>query len=394
MRYALLVLLMGSLVPGLVTARTWHVAQDGSGDFTMIQDAVDVADDGDVIEIGPGRYLDYQTIYFGLIAHDIYVWVPEGVSLTFRGAGPEQTIIGPISVLDHTDLTFGFATLGSNNLAVSDLAVENTRSQAIYQGAGAAAVENCRFQSDEDWTWGQAIRGGFTGGASIRGCVFVGWDKGIASTTSGGAEVLVEGCEFLNCTTGVYGYTSGASNFNLRDSYFECEGSGIAFLDYSGGVVSNCHLIDCRLALSGSGEVLVTDNTVLRSDGGLALLLNEFEPVTITGNIFQTDGIVVRCLSGRQNGSATIRGNHFLRTGDDYWIYCPSTPGEVGIPVDFSLNYWGTTDIEEIAAGIWDCEDADDAWNCVTFLPIADGPVRTEPHSWSSVKAMFEDGED
>jgi hypothetical protein len=116
--------------------------------------------------------------------------------------------------------------------------------------------------------------------------------------------------------------------------------------------------------------------------------------VTIAGNIFQTDGIVVRCLSGRQNGSATIRDNHFLRTGDDFWIYCPSTPGDVGIPVDFSENYWGTTDIDEIAAGIWDCQDADDAWNCVTFLPLADDPVRVEPQSWSSVKSLFEGGGD
>ena len=74
--------------------------------------------------------------------------------------------------------------------------------------------------------------------------------------------------------------------------------------------------------------------------------------------------------------------------------YCPSTPGDVGIPVDFSQNYWGTTDVEEIAAGIWDRQDADDSINCVTFLPLADGPVRTEPHSWSSVKSLFEGGED
>ena len=363
-------------------------------DFTVIQDAVAVAEDGDVIEIGPGRYLEYQTLYFGTIPNDIYVWVPEGVSLTFRGAGSDQTVIGPVDFYDHTGITLGFATLGSNNLVVSDLAVENTRSAGMYQVAGSAEVENCRFQMEYDFPAAEAVRGGFTGGASISNCVFVGWNYGVMSVGSGGAEVLVEGCEFLNCTTGVYGYTSGASNYNLRDSYFECEVVGISFLDYSGGSVSDCHFVDCLISMSGCGEVLFTDNTVLRSDGGLALKLNEFEPVTITGNIFQTDGIVVRCMSGRQNGSALIRGNHFLRTGDDFWIYCPSTPGEVGVPVDFSQNYWGTTDLDEIAAGIWDCHDADDAINCVTFLPIADGPVRTEPHSWSSVKALFERAED
>jgi len=394
MRYALLILLLGLVVPASVAARIWQVAQDGSGDFAVIQEAVDAADDGDVVEIGPGRYLDYQTVYFGTIAHDIYVWVPEGVSLTFRGAGRDQTTIGPIAVLDHTDLTFGFATLGSNSLAISDLAVENTRSQAIYQGAGSVEVERCRFEMPEAHTWGQGVRGGFTGGASIRDCEFVRWDYGVMSVGSGGAEVLVERCEFLNCRTGVYGYTSGASNYNLRDSYFECEVVGISFLDYSGGSVSDCHFVDCVISMSGSGEVTFTDSTVMRSDGGLALLLNEFEPVTITGNIFQTDGMVVRCISGRQNGSATIRGNHFLRTGDDFWIYSPSTNGSNNIPVDFSENYWGTTDIEEIAAGIWDCQDANDAVNCVTFLPLADGPVRVEPQSWSSVKSLFEGGRD
>ena len=41
----LLVLAVASSAHG----RTWHVEKDGSGDFTVIQDAVDAAADGDVI---------------------------------------------------------------------------------------------------------------------------------------------------------------------------------------------------------------------------------------------------------------------------------------------------------------------------------------------------------
>jgi len=36
--------------------RTWYVERDGSGDFWNIQNAVDIAEDGDVIEIGPGLF--------------------------------------------------------------------------------------------------------------------------------------------------------------------------------------------------------------------------------------------------------------------------------------------------------------------------------------------------
>ena len=45
--------LLGLALP--VAARTWRVEKDGSGDFTVIQDAVDAAAAGDTIRIGPGR---------------------------------------------------------------------------------------------------------------------------------------------------------------------------------------------------------------------------------------------------------------------------------------------------------------------------------------------------
>ena len=53
-----------SLWATVAAGRTWTVRQDGSGDFQVIQDAVDAASDGDVIDIGPGRWDDYQTIWY------------------------------------------------------------------------------------------------------------------------------------------------------------------------------------------------------------------------------------------------------------------------------------------------------------------------------------------
>jgi len=36
--------------------RSWRVEKDGSGDFAVIQNAVDAAAPGDTVVVGPGRY--------------------------------------------------------------------------------------------------------------------------------------------------------------------------------------------------------------------------------------------------------------------------------------------------------------------------------------------------
>jgi len=80
------------LVACFAQARTWFVEKDGSGDFTVIQDAVDAAAPGDTIRIGSGRFTEYQYVY----DQDTYVLV-ETDSLTFWGSGVDSTIIGPES---------------------------------------------------------------------------------------------------------------------------------------------------------------------------------------------------------------------------------------------------------------------------------------------------------
>lgn len=45
-------------VAGSASARTWRVEKDGFGDYTTIQPAVDAAAPGDIVLIGPGRYLE------------------------------------------------------------------------------------------------------------------------------------------------------------------------------------------------------------------------------------------------------------------------------------------------------------------------------------------------
>ena len=48
-----------ALSPLTASASTWLVEKDGSGDFAVIQDAVDASAEGDTIKIGRGRYEDF-----------------------------------------------------------------------------------------------------------------------------------------------------------------------------------------------------------------------------------------------------------------------------------------------------------------------------------------------
>ncbi|MFV2064158.1 MAG: right-handed parallel beta-helix repeat-containing protein, partial [Chloroflexota bacterium] len=75
---------VGSTIGGNSTCtdaenRTWNVAQDGSGDFTTIGDAVDAAIDGDVVLVQPGIY-------------DESIVVGKDVSITGQPDGSEVVV--------------------------------------------------------------------------------------------------------------------------------------------------------------------------------------------------------------------------------------------------------------------------------------------------------------
>jgi pectin methylesterase-like acyl-CoA thioesterase len=62
MRYRLSLLTIMALMPCLIFAATLSVKQDGSGDYTVIQAALDAASLGDTVLVHPGRYFENLTI--------------------------------------------------------------------------------------------------------------------------------------------------------------------------------------------------------------------------------------------------------------------------------------------------------------------------------------------
>ena len=122
---------IGVIVLGLALATsaysaTWYVEKDGSGDFEVIQDAVDVAAPGDVIMVGPGRYEEFQVYFDGNSDWHIYVLV-ETDDLTIIGSGPESTIIGPVDDSVNIRYTIGVANLYMPQFRMERIAVENMK---------------------------------------------------------------------------------------------------------------------------------------------------------------------------------------------------------------------------------------------------------------------------
>ena len=69
-------------VDGPALARTMTVNQEGGGDFTDIQSAIDGAEDGDVVLVAPDEYVITEPITF------------RGKAITVKGdSGAEQTTI-------------------------------------------------------------------------------------------------------------------------------------------------------------------------------------------------------------------------------------------------------------------------------------------------------------
>ena len=381
---ALLGLLLIAAAPA--TSRTWHVARDGSGDFSVIQDAVDAASSGDEIVLGPGRYVEYQTIQAGVYFFDMYVLMPDGLSLTFRGAGSESTIIGPEDPSIHENNTYLIGGVWDIGVVARDIGFENCSQYSIGISSGSVDVQHCRFINEGEASLDvTAIHGGFSGGAVIRDCQFSGnLYRGIATINSPGG-VLIERCTFETLGTSVYAWTSNSRDVQVRDCTMRNSTNGIGFGTGSGGVIDNCHLINCAIELTNSTFTTITNSTVINDNGMDALHLNNNDPFTITDNIFQSNGKV---LYAGSYGLGTFRNNHVIQTGSDYLVYSPYHPS-FHQDIDLSGNWWGTTDTDVIDAGIYDCHDNPMSYHCVIYLPLADGPVPTEVRSWSDVKGMF-----
>ena len=364
-----------------VGARTWRVELNGSGDFTDIQPAVEASADGDTILIGGGRFDQLHPCVAPAWTEDAIVAVVQD-NLTFIGSGTNLTVIGMRDYYgSEFDAPKGFCSVDSYSATVKDLTIENIET-GIYWERGELSVENCVLKGDHASYIAAAVivdNGSFKncrfeiGGNSIAlftaltdsldilGCVFDGYGQGIATGVSVGFISLVD-CTFTGNRTAL-AYDFGVSS-EIRNTTIAGQTSiGLYMVGNSSVALSGVHIE------GGQTGILVASSSVL------------------TGTNVVVEGTSAEALNISSNSSVLVNNSHILPStglgvlasayfGDQYNL-------------DFSGNYWGTTDADSIAALIIDSEDDPSVHCTVQFEPFANGPLPTEKQSLGSIKSMF-----
>lgn len=116
----------------------------GETKYSTMEEAVNAAEEGDVILLGEGEYSTYGTTY---------AW---NKTLSFKGQGPDKTVwlIGHDQVINGeggADYSFE-----NSNVTFSDLTIQDKQNNANYRGfvrCSSLAFNNCKFNSRESY-WG------------------------------------------------------------------------------------------------------------------------------------------------------------------------------------------------------------------------------------------------
>jgi len=359
----------------------WYVEKDGSGDFTVIQEAVDAAAAGDTIMIGPGRYDDWVDVHAPAWTYPAVVWVTKD-NLVFIGAGKESTHLGPEEYFcPPASMPMVFCCIDNYRFTIRDLTVEN-----CYNGIYAygrlevmdCSVRNCEFgiggftengMSIDSTTFGSEIFLSFgivtyspANNPVITNCEFVGNGKGASFTGTNGVQV--QDCIFTGERSAVMFYGSAGS---VRNCYAN-QSDGTCFIARDG---SEIEILDCEFyghvkSLSvNSGSAVRAENSIFRGGPQHSTIL-----LTAAAQVFI-------------NGCHILNGGGLSVKHEFYWAQYGS------FVQDMTGNFWGTSDTEQIDAWIWDQNDDPSIFSVVNYLPLEDGPVPTEEKSFGSTKAMF-----
>jgi hypothetical protein len=351
------------------------VEQDGSGDFTIIQDALDAAAAGDSILIGPGRFDTFRPAASTVTGFQFMciAWVTTP-NLTIIGAGKDLTIIGSSAYTDTVDglLAAGlYLDGGCAGTLVNGIAVDNVYGPITIRDQ--VTLEDCRgTSSDPAGTFMIGILNGSD--IIIRDCEF--FQANAILTGSGADRIIVEDCWFTDDSDNgiAIAFSNGSQDCIARRCTMEGGGIGVQFHLGATGEVLDCTMSGLEANIDMSQGIATVRNC-------------DFGPARISvrvgiGRLEVYDTIIG---GGTQytiasTGDVYVRNSHILNEGAQTVLGSSSDPGEYN---DLRENWWGTADEAQIEAWITD-EDGTVLWR-----PILEVPVTASETSVGQIKTRY-----
>ena len=390
----LICVLLGA--PGQAEAKTWHVEKDGSGDYTIIQEAVDAAASGDTIRIGPGRYNDRRLYTYPGWSDSVIVTVFQ-YELTLIGSGP-ATILGqnfPWTLEQGWPKAINTGHIAGNHmLHVSRLRIENM-AQGIYMSyeqtaKNNATISDCEFYNCHTAIWAQ----GNAGQLDIARCSFAYQPRdGTFISAWDHRNLTITDCSFLLLEF----FPWGQGSINLTS----VEYANIRNCDFTNGryaiVVAYCEqtdISDCRFYNQdnvafgpGIASRITLENSQFFNVGTVASTGSGDNHISMRQSII--NDVKSRSFHVMYVGSLDVQDCN-LDHGSEGAVVVADTYGcTTPTHLDFRNNYWGTDNPDSIQAWIRDYNDSDQACYIIDYEPFRGVSTPTEKTSLGGVKAMF-----
>lgn len=289
----------GALLAGTAgtpaAARTWTVATDGSGDFTLIQDAIDTAAYGDRIEIATGAYdenLDLRGKVIDLVG-------VAGAGATVVDGGERREVLEIPSTGGGVPRIEGITLTGGIGKIVRGPVPDGRYGGGVFIELAAPEFVDCVIEDNRADAGGGVFV--LSGAPTFTRCTI---RDNVAGTGAGVALHVDRGARFVECAitgnAGVFG--GGIDTFQGNGTFERCriagnsasEGAALRALerDYGGGSVT---IDGCLLARNygdyGSALVIEQGSADVRS-------------TTIAAN--EGPGAIVEVWSGSLRLSDTI----------------------------------------------------------------------------------------
>lgn len=377
-------------------AKTWTVELDSSGDFTVIQDAINAAASGDTIRIGPGQFDDKFLLTSPGWSDSVIANVSQD-TLTLIGSGA-STIVGQNSSWDSSQgQTKGIVASdywGNSHINISNISFKNFR-DAIYTShentlQSHVSVKHCSFYKN---LYSASIIGG-GGTANFDGNVF-------EYMPGSGVHVISWNMSEMTFFDNTFSFashiqTSGKSlslnnsgSVSIGQSRFQFGSIGIG-----ASLGSQIHISNCTF--QGQTNVAISPqvgSTFHVSDCSFTNQTRVLTSISLDNHVSMSNSIingVSDCAILMSYAGTVSINNCDLDGGPRGVIYIQSVPNCTQVEtLDMTGNYWGTTVPDSISSLIWDHADTSSACYIVDFDPYLPISTPTNKSTWGSFKSMF-----